>query len=69
MNTRFVIFDFLASEKDFLNIDSLFGITIGQTREMQVRALSKKLMLPAVKTSEFGEESIMAESQDFTSLL
>jgi hypothetical protein len=65
----FPIFDFLASEYAFLKMASLFGMIIVQIIEMQVSALSKKLILPAVKTSEFGDESIMDESQDFASLL
>ena len=46
-----------------------FGIVIGQTREIQVSALSKKLMLPAVNTSEFGDCKIIELSHSLANLL
>ena len=46
-----------------------FGIEIYLTREIQVIALYKKLMLPAVKTSELMDCSILDLLQDVTSLL
>jgi len=47
----------------------LFGMVIGQTREMQVSALSKKLILPAVNTSEFGDCKIIEASHALANLL
>ena len=60
---------FFASVFAFENSEEVLEIVIFFTKEIQVNALSKNEILPAVKTSLFGAESKIVSSEAFASLL
>ena len=69
MKILFEIIAFFASILAFENSLESFGIVIVLTKEMQINALSKNEMLPAVNTSLFGETSKIVSLETFVSLL